>query len=117
MRPSEAAFSGAPRQSLMRPPAPATIGKTKAAHSTCGTGAAGTGLGAAATPAGDGEAANEFRYQAVADQIAGLNLLEQLGIAALSGGRCSIGMETERAMADTALNDLFQPDESPAAYK
>ena len=67
--------------------------------------------------AGDWQAADKFRDQAIANQIAGLDLLEQFGVAAARRGRRGVGMKTERVAAGTLLDNFFQANESPSAHE
>src|SRR5579863_3597152 len=67
--------------------------------------------------AGNREAADKFGDQAVANQIAGLHLLQQFGVAALLGTGAGLGMEAERAAADALFDELFEADERAATNK
>src|SRR5208337_2745062 len=67
--------------------------------------------------AGNGQAPHKFGDQAVADEVAGLHLFENLGIAALRRGGSGVGVKTQRMLANAAFDDLLQPDEGPTAYK
>src|SRR5262245_44055944 len=67
--------------------------------------------------ADDGKAADEFRDQAVSDQILGLNLLKQLRIGARLMHRADVGMKPHAFLADAPLNHPVKADESAAAYK
>src|SRR5713226_5945107 len=65
--------------------------------------------------AGEGQAADKFGNQAVADQITRLHLLEQFGVALLRRGGSGIGVEAERAAAGALLDNFFEADEGPTA--
>src|SRR5712664_533888 len=67
--------------------------------------------------ASDGQAPDKFGDQAVTNEIAGLYLLEQFGVALLRRGGSSIGVETERAAAGALLDNFFQADKGAAADK
>src|SRR5690348_15938705 len=63
----------------------------------------------------DREAPDKFGNQAVANQIARLNLFEQLGVALLRSRRRGIGVEAERAAAGALFDDFFEADERATA--
>src|SRR5713226_1716936 len=63
----------------------------------------------------DRQAADELWDQAVADQIGGLHLLEQLDVAAVRGRWLSVSVEAQRLLPGAPLDDLFQPDKRAAA--
>src|SRR5262249_28125488 len=65
----------------------------------------------------NGQPANKLGDQAIADQIARLDLLENLGIAALYRGRCHVCVKPEGAAADALFDNLFQTDKNTTAYK
>src|SRR5271165_5733303 len=65
---------------------------------------------------GYGQAANKFRNQAVADQVAGLNLFEQFRVAALwCGDGFSVGVEAEGAASGALFDNFFEAHEGAAA--
>ena len=65
----------------------------------------------------DRQAADKFRDQAVADQIARLDLFEQFGVAFLWRRRRSIRVEAQRAPPGALLDNFFQAYERSAAEK
>src|SRR5205807_2247986 len=65
--------------------------------------------------AGNRQAAHKFRNQSVANQIAGLHLLEQFRVPPLRRRRHGVRVESERAAPGALLDDFFQADKRPAA--
>src|SRR5262249_37128480 len=65
----------------------------------------------------NGQAADKFRYQTVANQIPGLDLFEQLRVATLCSRWRRVGVKAESPRARALFNDFFQANESSAADK
>src|SRR5580692_2538103 len=65
----------------------------------------------------DRQAADKFGNQAIADQIAGLYLLEQFGVAATRRRRRGVGVKTERMAASALFDNFLEADESASADK
>src|SRR6202790_3312316 len=70
--------------------------------------------------AGNRQASHKLGDQAVADQVTGLHLFEQFGVAPLSrkrGWQADVRVKYQRTAADTALDNFFQADKCAAAYE
>src|SRR6266511_4414837 len=65
----------------------------------------------------DRQTPDEFRDQAVPDQILGLNLLKQFRVGARLMQRADVGMKPHAFLADAPLNHPVKADESAAAYE
>ena len=63
----------------------------------------------------DREAADKFGNQAIANQVARLDLFEQFGVALLRGRWRGIGVEAERPAANALFDNFFEADECAAA--
>src|SRR6266853_668993 len=67
--------------------------------------------------AGHRQAADKFGNQAIADEIAGLHLLEQFGVALLRRRGCGVRVEAEGTATGALLDYFFEADKSAAANK
>src|SRR5215470_19681423 len=65
----------------------------------------------------DRQTPDEFRDQAVPDQILGLNLLKQFRVGSRLMHRADVGMKPHAFLADAPLNHPVKADESAAAYE